>query len=84
MLVDWLSTNYLLFRFLACDLVDVFHRFGNLISLIKKLLSQDWIVDLCHTLWKSNSAADCLVKLSAKSFEKLVFLGTSRLIHHVA
>ncbi|KEH22827.1 hypothetical protein MtrunA17_Chr7g0237781 [Medicago truncatula] len=57
--------------------LSMFHIFGNLISLIKKSFSQDWIVDLCYTLRESNSAADCLVKLGAKSSEKLVFLDTT-------
>jgi len=55
----------------------MFHIFGNLISLIKKLLSQDWIVDfVIYTLRDGNSAVDCLVKLGATSSEKLMFLGT--------
>jgi hypothetical protein len=62
---------------LVQDPLNMFHRFGNLISLIKKLLSQDWIVDLCHTLREDNSVADCLTKLGAKSFDKLVLLDTT-------
>jgi len=62
---------------LVHDPLNMFHRFGNLISLIKKLLSQDWIVDLCHTLREGNSAGDCLVKLGAKSIDKLVLLDTA-------
>jgi len=62
---------------LVQDPLNMFHRFSNLISLIKKLLSQDWIVDLCHTLREGNSVADCLAKLSAKSYEKLMLLDTA-------
>lgn len=59
---------------LTLNPLNMFHRSDNLISLIKKLLSQDWIVDLCHTLQEGNFAADCLDKLGATSFERLINL----------
>ncbi|RHN46489.1 putative ribonuclease H-like domain-containing protein [Medicago truncatula] len=65
---------------LVQDLLNMFHKFSNLISLIKKLLSQDWIVALCHILWEGNFVADCLAKLDAKSYEKLVLLDTTPIL----
>jgi len=68
----WICVGRLVFGVLF-----VFKDFGNLISLIKKLLSQEWIVDLCHTLRKDNSAVDSLAKIGFKIYEKLVILDTT-------
>jgi len=62
---------------LAHDPLNMFHRFGKFISLIKKLTSQDWIVDLHNTLREGNSTVDCFDNLDAKSSKNLLLLDTT-------
>jgi len=56
------------------DPLNMFHRFGNFIILIKKLSSHDLIAVLYHTLSEGKIVVEWLAKLGGDSSKELLFL----------